>query len=117
MGTNIYSKNNYNYKRTLIVCLDGLNINPNTMTANTAKGHQWNPKAETKLTGGNNYQMRNLSPSTLPPMNNMNNMNNMMGAPAMGMQQQGMIGMNTRMVGQQTGFQQQQPMFGMNQMV
>lgn len=93
--------------------LDGLNINPNTLTANTTKGHQWNPKSETKLTGGNNYQMRGLSPSTLPPMNNM------MGTPGMGMQQQGMVGMNTRMMVQPTGFpmQQQQQMFGMNQMV
>ena len=66
--------------------------------------------------------MRSLSPSTMPPMNNMN----MMGTPGMGMQQQGMgiqqqgiMGMNTRMMGQQAGFpmQQQQQMFGMNQMV
>lgn len=59
--------------------------------------------------------MRSLSPSTMPPMNNMN----MMGTPGMGMQQQGIMGMNTRMMGQQAGFpmQQQQQMFGMNQMV
>lgn len=87
------------------------------MTANTSKGHQWNQKTDTRLTGGNNYQMRGLAPSTLPPMNNM------MGTPVpMGMQQQqGMMGMNTRMMGQPAGFQmqqQQQPMFGgMNQMV
>ena len=96
--------------------LDGLNINPNTMKANTSKGHQWNPRGETKLTGGNNYQMRNVTPSTLPPMNTMGGMG---GAPMGGMQPQGMMGMNSMgMMGQQQfQMQQQQQFYGMNQRV
>eukprot|EP00111_Clytia_hemisphaerica_P024225 TCONS_00071377-protein len=95
--------------------LDGLNINPNTMKANTSKGHQWNQRGETKLTGGNNYQIRNVTPSTLPPMNTMGGMG---GAPMGGMQPQGIIGMNSMgMMGQQQQFQMQpqQQFYGMNQ--
>ena len=82
------------------------------MTANTTKGHQWNPKSETKLTGGNNFQVRNLAPSTLPA--NGMGMNGMMGQQPMGMTQQPM-GMGMGMVRQPMGMVQQ-PM-GMSQPV
>lgn len=85
--------------------LDGLNINQSTMTTTTQKGHQWNPQKGTRLTGGNNYQIRGVALSTLPPMS-----------------QPGMLGMmqNPMMYNQQYRMpgiqQQQQPYYGMQQM-
>lgn len=36
------------------------------MTANTQRGHQWNPQQGTKMTGGANYQMQGVASSTFP---------------------------------------------------
>ncbi|XP_047128069.1 phosphatidylinositol-binding clathrin assembly protein LAP isoform X1 [Hydra vulgaris] len=47
--------------------LDGLNVNPNTMKANTSKGHQWKAQQNTTKTGGSNFQMNSVARSTLPP--------------------------------------------------
>jgi len=72
------------------------------MTANTTRGHQWNPKSETKLTGGTNFQVRNLAPSTLPA--NGMGMSSMMGQQPMGMTQQPMgMGVGMGMVQQPYG--------------
>lgn len=87
--------------------LDGLNINQSTMTATAQKGHQWNPQRGTRLTGGNNYQMRGVALSTLPPMSQPG-MLGMMQNPMMYNQQY-------RMPVMQQQQQQQQPYYGMQQ--
>ncbi|XP_057306878.1 phosphatidylinositol-binding clathrin assembly protein LAP-like [Hydractinia symbiolongicarpus] len=51
----------------MAMSLDGLNVNPATLKANTMKGHQWTNQQPAIRTGGQNFQMSGIARSTLPP--------------------------------------------------
>lgn len=94
----------------MFLLLDGLDINPNTLTANTQRGHQWNPQQPTKITGGANFQVRPVAPSTLPPTMGMGGMPQQPGMMQPGMGGNQMFNQHYQM--QPNMQMQMQPQFG-----